>query len=145
MLSFEQLIGEHEAIGAAAKSFERILASPKPNVIAALAARARLSALLKEHLAHEDAQVYPRLIAVAHGPTADIARRFATQYESMVADWLAYMNRWTGDAMAADWRRFRNETAVVFTVLRERIEAENAILYPTALAATALTLRRQVA
>ncbi len=145
MLSFEQLISEHEAISVAAKTFERILASPRPNVIAALAARARLSALLKEHLAHEDAHVYPRLIAVAHGPTADIARRFAAQYESMVADWIGYMNRWTGDAMAADWRGFRSETAVVLAVLRKRVEAENAILYPTALAATALTLRKQAA
>lgn len=145
MLSFEQLIEEHEAISVAARALERILAASRPNVISALAARARMCALLTEHLAHEDAQVYPRLMAVSHESTADIARRFAVQYQSMVADWAYYNELWTGEAIGADWRGFRRATAAMIAVLRKRMEAENAILYPTALAATALTLRRQAA
>lgn len=145
MLSFEQLIEEHDAIAIAARALERVLAPVKPNVIGALAARARMCALLTEHLAHEDAQVYPRLMAVSHESTADIARRFAAQYKSMVADWSYYNEQWTGDAIGADWRGFRRATSAMIAVLRKRMEAENAVLYPTALAATALTLRRRAA
>lgn len=145
MLSFEQLIEEHDAIAVAAKALERILAPAKPNVIGALAARARMCALLSEHLAHEDAHVYPRLMAGSHVSTADIARRFATQYQSMVADWAHYLDEWTGEAIGADWPGFRRATSAMISVLRNRMEAENAVLYPTALAATALTLRRQAA
>jgi hemerythrin-like domain-containing protein len=145
LLSFEQLLDEHMAIAAAAKALERVLASAKPNVIGALAARARMCALLDEHLAHEDAHVYPRLMTVSHESTADIARRFAVQYQSMVADWAHYLAEWTGDAIGADWRGFRRATAAMISVLRRRMEDENAVLYPTALAATALTLRKQAA
>lgn len=142
MLSFEQLLDEHDAICAAAKALERVLASGKTNVIAALAAQARLCALLLDHLAHEDALVYPRLMVATHEPTADIARRFSEQYHCLVSDWTAYMACWTGNAIAADWRGFRNATSVILATLYRRVEAENAVLYPTALAATALTLRR---
>lgn len=145
MLSFEQLIEEHNAIGIAADAFERTLAPARPNAVTVLAARAHLCDLLRDHLAREDEHVYPRLIAASHEPTADIARRFAAQYLTLVVDWTAYLNRWTGDAMAADWRGCRAATTAIMGVLRRRIEDENAILYPTALAATALTLRKRAA
>ncbi|MEP6785370.1 MAG: hemerythrin domain-containing protein [Sphingomonadales bacterium] len=141
MLSFEQLIGEHDAICAAANAFERSLNPAKPNVTAALASRARLCTLLDEHLAHEDAQVYPQLILATHERTADIARRFSAEFSTLVEEWTAYLAHWSAEAIAAEWHGFRDATTTILGVLRKRIEAENALLYPTALGASVLTLR----
>jgi hemerythrin-like domain-containing protein len=141
MVSFEHLIREHDELAEMADGLERVLIPARPNVARAIKLRTTLCTLLHDHLAKEDAEVYPRLMAAADPATAYLAGQFFTDYASLTYELTSYLTRWTEDAAAAEWRLFCGATRGVLTRLRNRISDENAMLYPTALAASAISLR----
>lgn len=141
MTSFEHLIREHDELAELADDLERVLIPARPNAARAIAVRTALCTLLQDHLAKEDVEVYPLLMAAPDPATAYLAGQFFTDYASLTHDLTAYLTRWTEDAAAAEWRIFCGATRSVLTRLRHRISDENAMLYPTALAASAISLR----
>lgn len=141
MASFEHLIREHDELAAMADDLERVLIPARPNAARAIGLRTALGDLLRDHLAREDVEVYPRLMAAPDPATAYLAGQFFTDYASLTYELTAYLSRWTEAVAAAEWPAFCGAARRVLTRLRCRISDENAMLYPTALAASVITLR----
>lgn len=141
MVSFEHLIREHDELAEMADDLERVLIPARPNAARAIGLRTALCDLLEGHLAKEDVEVYPQLMAAADPATAYIAGQFFTDYAPLAHDLAAYLKRWDETAAAAEWPAFCGATRSVLGHLRRRISDENAMLYPTALAAAAISLR----
>lgn len=141
MVSFEHLIREHDELAEMADDLERTLIPLRPNAVRAIALRTALCDLLQGHLAKEDVEVYPRLMAAPDPATAYLAGQFFTDYASLTYDLTAYLTRWPEAAAAAEWPAFCGATRTVLRQLRQRISDENEILYPTALSASVITLR----
>lgn len=145
MVSFEQLIFEHDGLSDAADAIEDALAGGPGAFADIVSARTILCTRLEGHLAGEDAHIYPRLMACGDGKTERIAQQFAIDYLSLAADWAAYLDRWSVVTAGANWEGFCSETRAILSRLRERIADENALLYPAALSASIITLRERLA
>lgn len=91
----------------------------------------RLAGTLSVHLAMEDNALYPRLAARADGPLKALASRYAEEMGGIHADFTSYLSRWrAASAIARDTEAFLAETVDVLAALRERIDREDAELYP---------------
>ncbi|WP_052134195.1 hemerythrin domain-containing protein [Sphingomonas sp. 37zxx] len=140
MYSFERLIREHKAIGVLAGELMRAAQGAAD----AEGGRRALSALATElcdHLANEDADIYPLLILSKDEGAAAMARDAIAVHQSLAADFTAYAAHWTQDAIAADWERFADATDGLMQRLGNRIRTENELLYPLALRAAHISLR----
>lgn len=141
MVSFENLLVEHDELAELVGDVEKILVVTRPNAARAIELRTALYDLLLDHLAREDAEVYPRLMAAPDPATAYLAGQFFTDYASLTYELDAYLTRWTETAAAAEWPAFCGATRSVLGRLRQRISDENEMLYPTALSASVISLR----
>lgn len=94
---------------------------------------AKLSGTLRIHFAQEDRSLYPMLMASGRGGVAATARAFFDEMGQIGPQFTAYTERWCSSAAIADgWPAFCNETAALFTALKDRIRRENEELYPLA-------------
>lgn len=137
--SYARLIGEHAEIAARAA---RLAATTKAaDATTIRVALDDLADALVDHLATEDRDVHPRLMAARDGATrlgAEAARR---RYETLAADWLALIGHWTEHAIAADRDGFAAAAAALIKRLYDRIREEDDLLYPAALATGQMALR----
>ena len=141
MTSFAALIEEHDVLDSMAQSLTRLFDGKSTNAARAIALRDDIAAVLDTHLLHEDAEVYPQLIACTDHATAETAAEFCVSFRTLAGDWSCYLARWDGASARAQWANFVRDSRVMIGRLRRRIADENALLYPAALRATVITLR----
>jgi hypothetical protein len=85
---------------------------------------------LKRHLRNEDAILYPRLLQSGNAQVRSIAGRLLSESGELAERFDAYVARWTGARIAADWAGFRFATTELLGMLDRRIAAEEYELYP---------------
>ena len=94
---------------------------------------ARLTGILRIHLALEDEILYPALRRSGNPRTAEIGDRFWQEMGGLADMYLDFADRWKrADVLLAEQGRFRSESAIVFKALAERIEKEHREVYPLA-------------
>ena len=140
MYSFERLIAEHAEITARARTLTRAIEGGA-DADAQHAALCALATDLADHLAREDADIYPRLMMSADEGAASAARDAVRRFETLAADWAVYVARWPRDAIHADPQGFAEDSAAILARLDARVKVENDLLYPLALRAAQITLR----
>ena len=84
---------------------------------------------LQGHLAEEDAELYPALMAAPDAETRTLGASAFEEMGGIVGSWVNYRDHWTPDAILGDPRRFAATTEGVIGALSLRIEMENDILY----------------
>ncbi len=94
---------------------------------------ARLLGILRVHLAREDDQLYPMMIASGDLRAAVVASRYQSDMGSLAWDLETFMLRWSSSAcIATGFAAFRPQWVALFAALSARIECENTFLYPMA-------------
>lgn len=137
--SYARLIGEHAEIAARAGRLAAATVAGDATTI-----RAALDCLgdaLVEHLATEDREIHPRLMAARDGPTRLGAQEARRRYETLAEDWVALIGHWTQARIAADRDGFAAESSALIERLHARIREEDDLLYPAALASGQMALR----
>lgn len=140
MYSFERLIGEHAEITALARTLNRAIEAGE-DAATKHAALIALAGDLADHLAREDDEIYPQLMMSADEGTASAAREAVRKFETLAAEWAAYVARWPRNAIDADAQGFAGDSAEILERLAARVKVENDLLYPMALRAAQITLR----
>jgi Hemerythrin HHE cation binding domain. len=103
----------------------------------------RLLGLLRVHLAHEDVELYPALIASADPHVARTAQRFVDEMGSLASDFEWFARHWSCSvSIAGNIDEFREGAHELMLALAVRIERENLYLYPLAEAEVAKQARR---
>ena len=93
----------------------------------------RLLGILRVHLAHEDVELYPRLMASPDPNVARTAGTFVAEMGSLAADLECFARHWSCSAgIAANIEEFREGVHELVLALAVRIERENRYLYPLA-------------
>jgi hypothetical protein len=126
---YRRLIDEHVAIERAAELVASIARQGPGAAAEASAAMERLARLVRDHEAAEDPLLYATGVATRGGRHAEAAADAAAAYELLGEDWAEYLYRWTPEAIAADWLRFRAATEAIVRRLHERLAYESEVLY----------------
>ncbi|MDK2766256.1 MAG: hemerythrin domain-containing protein [Sphingomonas sp.] len=139
MVSIERLIDEHAQISARSNALLRAVATESPTMLRTMIVA--LDTDLVAHLATEDLEVYPHLLA-----RGDMAQREAAEiamgdFDQLAAEWRAYVDEWTADEIESDRELFIEASKRVLSALSARVRIENEILYPLALSCGTITLR----
>lgn len=139
MVSIERLIGEHAQISAQGDALLRSVATASPTML-----RTMIIALdtgLTAHLATEDLEVYPHLLAKGNMAQREAAEIAMGDFEQLAAEWRAYVDEWTANEIDSDRELFIEASKRVLSALSARVRIENEILYPLALSCGTITLR----
>lgn len=104
----------------------------KANGTPAKMAFAKLLGLLKIHLAMEDKRLYPTMLGSNNPQAAKAAKAFQDEMGSLAGTVVAYGRKWSASAISADPQTYITETRGVLAALKDRIDRENAQLYPLA-------------
>ncbi len=140
MLSFEDLLHDHSAIFAVVRDLAREIENGAG--AAPLSARVgKLDALLTPHLAIEDEQIYPLLLASDDAGQRIMAEEAIYAFASVASDWSIFVARWSEPAIAADRAGFVTRLQGFLDTLQRRVKAENEVLYPMALRGAHIRLR----
>jgi len=140
MLSFEDLLHDHSAIFAMVRDLAREIEEGAD--AATLSARLKqLDYLLTPHLAIEDEQIYPLLLASDDAGQRIMAEEAIYAFASVASDWTAFVATWGEHAIAADRAGFVAALQGFLDTLQRRVKAENEILYPMALRGAHIRLR----
>jgi hypothetical protein len=140
MLSFEDLMHDHSAIFAAVRVIvQEVEGEAAPAILAA--SLAHLDSLLTPHLAIEDGEIYPLLLAGGDAGQRIMAEEAINAYASLAADWSAFAADWDESAIAAGRTRFVAGLQALLGTLQNRVRAENEVLYPMALRGAHIRLR----
>jgi hypothetical protein len=92
-----------------------------------------LTGKLLVHLAAEDYDLYPKLIASTDRETATTAKQFQDEMGGLKGAFQAYYGKWnTPELVQGDPAGFIDDTQGVFEALGARVEKENTVLYPLA-------------
>lgn len=140
MLSFEDLLHDHSAIFAVVRDLAREIEEGAD--AATLAARLeRLDSLLTPHLAIEDQQIYPLLLASDDAGQRIMAEEAIYAFASVASDWRVFVATWGEPVIATHRDAFVAELQGFLDTLQRRVKAENEILYPMALRGAHIRLR----
>lgn len=94
---------------------------------------ARLTGILRIHLALEDEILYPALRNAKDPQIAAAAEQYWQEMGGLADTFLDFVDRWKrADMVLADPARFRSESEVVFKALGDRIGREHDEIYPMA-------------
>lgn len=94
---------------------------------------ARLTGILRIHLALEDEIIYPALRNSPDPQMGAIGQRYWDEMGGLADTFLDFVDRWKrADAVLANPDGFRSESADVFKALEERIAREDREVYPLA-------------
>lgn len=140
MLSFEDLMHDHSAIFAVVRAIMEEIESKAGSAILAASLR-HLDSLLTPHLAIEDGEIYPLLLAGRDAGQRIMAEEAISAFASVATDWDAFVTAWDQSAIAADRASFVTGLQALLGTLQRRVKAENEILYPMALRAAHIRLR----
>jgi len=93
----------------------------------------RLLGILRVHLAHEDVELYPRLMKSSDPEVARTAATFVAEMGSLAMDLEWFAQHWSCSAsIAGNIDEFREGAHQLVLALAVRIERENRYLYPLA-------------
>ena len=93
----------------------------------------RLFGILRVHLAHEDVQLYPALMASHDPEVARTAKAYFDEMGGLAAELECFARHWSCSAsIAGNFQEFRDAAHELMLVLAVRIERENQYLYPLA-------------
>lgn len=94
---------------------------------------AKLTGILRFHLAAEDNSLYPRMQASPDPEVSQTAAAFAAEMGGLAELFEDFVSNWPdGAAIFVNPEGFRTEAALVFSALSRRIKRENDELYPLA-------------
>ncbi len=136
-----QLIDDHEALSGATKNLIALVSQEQS---CATTAHDQLSAfrdLLHTHLQAEADFIYADELRKDPSRLDNEVTAFEQEFSDLKRDWGRYLVKWSKDNIAADRSKFSDETVRMMGRLLERIEAENAVLYPLALQHGRIRLR----
>ena len=106
---------------------------PRTAAIPILMQLNRLLGILRVHLAHEDVELYPKLIESSDPEVARTASAFVTEMGSLAIDLEWFAQHWSCSAsIAGNIDEFREGVHQLVLALAVRIERENRYLYPLA-------------
>jgi hypothetical protein len=98
----------------------------------------KLVGLLRIHLAQEDVQIYPELVASRDPEVARLAMAYANEMGGLAIELEIFAQHWSCSAsISGAFDEFREDANVLLLALAVRIEREDRYLYPLADAATA--------
>ena len=86
--------------------------------------------LLHAHLAEEDDNLYPALMAAGDEAARRLAADAFEEMGGIVGAWVHYRDHWTLEAILDQAARFAAATGGVMGALSLRLEMENDVLYP---------------
>ncbi len=139
MLGLDALREQHDAAMAMAERLIELVdryAPPQP-VYPIVMQLNRLHGLLRVHLAHEDVDLYPHLIASGDPTVARAARHFVDEMGGLAAEFEQFARYWSCSAsITGSFEEFRESLHELMLRLAVRIERENLWLYPVAQAET---------
>jgi len=93
----------------------------------------RLLGILRVHLAHEDVELYPKLIESSDPEVARTAATYVAEMGSLAMDLEWFAQHWSCSAsIAGNIDEFREGVHQLVLALAVRIERENRYLYPLA-------------
>lgn len=139
MVSIERLIDEHAQISARGDALLRAVATESPTMLRTMIVA--LDTDLVAHLATEDLEVYPHLLAKGDMAQREAAEIAMGDFDQLAAEWRAYVDEWTADEIESDRELFIEASKRVLSALSARVRIENEILYPLALSCGTITLR----
>ena len=140
MLSFERLIQDHSAIFGAARALGQAVAADADPADLAIGVR-RLDAVLAPHLALEDEEIYPLLLASHDAGQRIVAADTIAAYAHVAQAWADFAAHWDAAAISADRAGFGGALETFLDTLGGRVRTENEILYPMALRGAHIRLR----
>jgi hypothetical protein len=130
-----QLQSQHEACLAIVEDIQARSKqiADRPAAVEITLMLARLTGILRIHLALEDEILYPALRNAPDPKMAETAERYWQSMGGLADAFLDFVDRWKrADALLAGQDAFRAESAHVFAALAERIAHEHAEIYPMA-------------
>ena len=130
-----QLQSQHEACLAIVEDIQARSAhiADRPSAVEITLMLARLTGILRIHLALEDEILYPALRNAKDPKIAATAERHWQEMGGLGDTFLDFVDRWKrADALLAAPEQFRTESAVVFKALGDRISREHDEIYPMA-------------
>ncbi|WP_284222612.1 hemerythrin domain-containing protein [Brevundimonas denitrificans] len=86
--------------------------------------------LLHAHLAEEDDNLYPALMAAGDEAARRLGAEAFEEMGGIVGAWIHYRDHWTPEAILDQAGRFAAATGGVMGALSLRLEMENDVLYP---------------
>ena len=137
--SYARLIGEHAEI--AARAARLGAATVDSNAETIRAALETLADALIDHLATEDREIHPQLMAARDGGVRASAAAARARYETLASDWVALIDAWQLPRIAADQAGFAAAATALIERLYDRIREEDDLLYPAALLTGQMALR----
>lgn len=115
---------------------------PRTAAIPILMQLNRLLGILRVHLAHEDVELYPKLMQSGDPEVAQTAAAFVAEMGGLAIDLEWFAQHWSCSAsIAGNIEEFREDAHQLVLALAVRIERENRYLYP--LADSVLELRHR--
>lgn len=128
---YEKLQHDHIELLALSAELRAELATDTPVESASLwRSRWRLTRLVTQHLAIEDAQVYRKLVRDARPAAVALSRRHESELSQLLAAFNTHVTRWPAEAVREDWPGFRSATFALLDALEARIACEENELYP---------------
>ena len=132
----EALCRQHDELRELATQYERELDKAQPDTVALSKCRWTLARLVSSHLAYEEVHLYSAL-ARHGGRAAEAGRKMADEMVELGGLLQTHVREWTVGAIADDWDGYRRSSKMMIAVLRGRMDAEEAELYPLAVVAKA--------
>jgi hypothetical protein len=106
---------------------------PRSAAIPLLMQLNRLVGILRVHLAHEDVELYPKLMASRDPAVARMAGIYVAEMGGLAIDLECFARHWSCSAsIAGNFDEFREGVHELVLTLAARIERENRYLYPLA-------------
>jgi len=122
-----QILGQIESLRALSRAGIRENAEAIGELITSTASQ------IKFHLATEDQVLYPALARCGKPEIAAMSERYRKEMQGLAKAFAGFVQRWRVPArLAADPEGFRADANTVLRALFERLQRENAELYPAA-------------
>lgn len=129
----EILRGQHESAMVMAHRLLELIEAFRPGhcVQPILDQVSRLHGILRVHLAQEDIELYPSLLASHDLAVASLARQFVDEMGSLAIDLECFARHWSSPAgISANFAEFSEAAHDLLVRLAVRIELEDRQLYP---------------
>jgi hypothetical protein len=129
----DRLLRDHRLIREKAQVLLHLLDSEAMPARAILAeTRWNLGSLIMQHLAYEDRHLYAKLLNDDRPEVRETGRQFHSDLAKLFAAYASNAQHWTPDRIAADWNGFRTDARRMTLAMFDRIDQEEAELYPLA-------------
>ncbi|MCG6119098.1 MAG: hemerythrin domain-containing protein [Blastomonas sp.] len=135
MWRIAQLQSQHEACLAIIQDIQTRSAviADRTSAVEITLMLARLTGIMRIHLALEDEILYPALCKSGDPRIAEIGERACREMGGLADTFLDFIDRWKrADALLAEQAGFRSESDAIFAALAQRIEMEHREVYPLA-------------